>query len=214
MPIKNSDHISFQKFLKTQNPHLQIERPFEKILRIADLCWEQKKIVFEIQCSPIDAQTAQQRIRDYAQENYTIVWLLDDRYYNRRRFLRPEETILRENSGYYFSFDQKMIYDQLEVTRGIVRLAKGPALIIDLSQAIPHPPFTKPTTRQLEKRTRSFYFANDLTDKIRRHPTYLEELRRYEESLLAQNEAPAHLFFAIKKFFFIGLEICLRKLSF
>src|SRR5262249_26072126 len=50
---KSIDHLILQTSLQERIQGLEMERPFPSILRIADLCWEAQKIVFEIQCSPI-----------------------------------------------------------------------------------------------------------------------------------------------------------------
>ena len=45
---QSADHLILQTEIQQIIPSIDIERPFKKILRIADLCWEEKKIVFEI----------------------------------------------------------------------------------------------------------------------------------------------------------------------
>ena len=205
------DHMILQTTLQEQNPALIIERPFEKILRIADLCWENKKIVFEIQCSPIAWPEVQRRIQDYAREGYELVWLLDNRLYNRRT-LRAAEADLREHACYYFSLSKSLIYDQFEVLSATSRLAKGPPLPINLFRPMSFPLSPpSPLTRQLNNRRKVYYFAGDLFDRSLRYPIYLERLIEHEDRILAQEKNERKISFWLKKYFYIGLEYLLRK---
>ena len=49
---KSLEHIHAQWHLSDQLP-LKLEKRFPSINRIADCVWEEEKIIFEIQCSPI-----------------------------------------------------------------------------------------------------------------------------------------------------------------
>src|SRR5438128_1692203 len=72
---KTEDHLLAQLQLQKKFPQgiLQIERPFLTINRVADICWEKEKIVFEIQCSLIKPLEAEERIRDYRALGYEVV---------------------------------------------------------------------------------------------------------------------------------------------
>jgi hypothetical protein len=72
-------HQTLQQRLCQRYPFLQKERPFPDLCRIADLVWEERKLIFEIQCSPILRQEAEKRVRDYAMKGYTVIWLVIDR---------------------------------------------------------------------------------------------------------------------------------------
>lgn len=140
---KSEDHLRAQIQLQKLFPQgiLQIERPFPEIGRVADLCWEKEKIIFEIQCSPVSLQEAQSRIRDYRTFGFRVVWLLDDKRYN-RRILRPSEEFLRRRSCYYIDIKQgltSICYDQFEIQDGTRRLKRGRRLTIDLQKPIPVP---------------------------------------------------------------------------
>jgi competence protein CoiA len=135
---KSEDHLRAQIQLQKLFPEncLQIERPFPDICRVADLCWEDKKIVFEIQCSQMTPQEATSRIHDYRLMGYEIVWLLDDRRYN-RSILRPEEKLLRTHLSFYLSLKQGLTstyYDQFEIFAHTQRVKKSHRLKIDLKQ--------------------------------------------------------------------------------
>ncbi len=105
---KSEDHLvlqlELQKLLSKKSA--KIESPIPDIHRISDLLWEKEKIAFEIQCSSLPLSEAEERVRDYKRVGYEIVWLLDDRIFNRRT-VRSAEVFLRTQTCYYFSF-QKM----------------------------------------------------------------------------------------------------------
>jgi competence protein CoiA len=205
------DHLIMQTEIQKMIPAITIERPFNKILRIADLCWEEKKIIFEIQCSPIDTQQADKRASDYSREGYELIWLLDDRLYNRKRGLRPAETRMREQTCYYFSMQRNKIYDQFEVIHAKQRLAKGPPLPVDLADPILASPRADHLTNQLDHRVGRYFFRGDLIDRVLRYPIYLQHLQELEKLTLAEQRPPNRLIFFLKKCFYIVLERLLRN---
>ena len=201
---KSIDHLVLQTRLKEQIPELEMERPFPAILRIADLCWERKRIVFEIQCSLILPPEAKQRQKDYAKERYALVWLLDDRLYNKKK-LRLSEDILRKEAGYFISLRKGLVYDQFDPTLDGERLLKGPHLPVDLSKPLPTPQEPLPLAQLRERKTR---FRGDLLDRSLRSGVYLERLLECENSL---HPEPNPWWHWLKKGVQIGLEYLLRK---
>mgnify|MGYP002783978674 CR=1 FL=1 len=119
-----------------------LETPLPSIRRIADLLWEEKKLVFEVQCSKIPLLEAKQRMNDYASLGYTVVWLLDDRIFNQYT-ADASEQFLRKNLAYFFNFPTRStplrFYDQLEIFRGSKRIHKSFALHVDLSKPMKLP---------------------------------------------------------------------------
>lgn len=135
---KTEDHMLAQVQLQKSFPPqvLQLERPFVKIDRVADVCWESEKIVFEIQCSPMTEKEAEMRIRDYASLGYHVVWLLDDRRYNKQT-LRPAEAFLRSHSTYFLSIQPGLkseVYDQFEIFSEEKRVKRGKRFLLDLQK--------------------------------------------------------------------------------
>ncbi|MBS0624709.1 MAG: hypothetical protein JSS32_01505 [Verrucomicrobia bacterium] len=133
---KSEDHLLLQLEIKNlfAKEEIHLERPFVSIGRLADACWERCKIVFEIQCSQLSASEARSRIHDYASVGYSVVWLLDDRLFN-RRILRPGELQLRQHLCYYVKFrrtTRSFFYDQFEVFQGNRRLKRGSRLSVQL----------------------------------------------------------------------------------
>ena len=206
----NTDHLIVQTEIQKIIPSIEIEKPFKKILRIADLCWEEKKIIFEIQCSPIEPLQVNQRASDYAKEGYELIWLLDDRLYNRKKALRPSETQMRQQGCYYFSFQSNVVYDQFDVIASKTRLLKGPPLPIKIDQPLQTPTSRKQLTEQLNHRTARYFFSGDLLDRVIRYPVYLERIQELEKSILSEHQPQNAIFYSMRKNFFIGLEYLLR----
>jgi competence CoiA-like predicted nuclease len=98
--MNEKDHRLLQKNFIKIHPFLKREVLFSDICRIADLVWEEKKIIFEIQCSEISSLEAARRTRDYGMKGYEVIWILDDRVFSNHSFL----------NGYLFSFKEKIFY--------------------------------------------------------------------------------------------------------
>jgi len=125
---KSLPHIQLQLHLKSLIPNSSLEKSFSKIGRIADVAWEEKWIVFEIQCSPISHEEAKSRCEDYALLGYTVVWILSDRRFNKKN-LSLAENFLRGRLCYFARGTE--IYDQFEVIQNMKRSFRGPRLPID-----------------------------------------------------------------------------------
>lgn len=135
---KTEDHLRAQLQLQKIFPEgsLQLERTFIDINRIADVCWEKEKIIFEIQCAPITEKEVEMRTRDYRTKGYEVVWLLDEKRYN-KRVLRPAEAYLRSLCTYYVSIKPGLFseyYDQFEVFSEGKRVKKGHPFLLNLQQ--------------------------------------------------------------------------------
>lgn len=130
---KSLAHLQLQLHLKSLIPNSSLEKPFSQINRIADVAWEEKRIVFEIQCSPISLSEVQSRSEDYAKVGYTAVWILHDRRFNKKN-LSAAEFFLRTRKCYFGR--ENLIYDQFEILQGSRRVLRGPQLPIDPTQPI------------------------------------------------------------------------------
>jgi competence protein CoiA len=170
---KSEDHLIVQLQLQRliREETAEIERPFFLIHRIADLIWEKEKIAFEIQCSSLEIFEAEKRVIDYKKAGYDVVWLLDDRLFN-KRFVRPAEEFLRTKYCYFFSFHRNgsLFYDQMEIILQNKRLKRGQTHKVDLSRPYDKTFFEWPQnlTRQLVLRIESseIYFRGDLIEKV------------------------------------------------
>ncbi|GEM_PF-2460424 len=69
-------HQELQWKLSRENPELELERAFPEIGRIADLAWEKKKEVYEVQCSKVSDKELLDRYHDYQKMGWTVIWCL------------------------------------------------------------------------------------------------------------------------------------------
>lgn len=133
---KGAVHLELQSHLLRLLPQgeCRLECPFPSIGRIADAAWMPRKIVFEIQCSPISQEEVMARNRDYAQEGWSVVWILHDRRYNQVR-LSAAEIALRPFPHYFSNMDEQgsgIVYDQFDICKEALRCAKLPPLTVNL----------------------------------------------------------------------------------
>lgn len=139
---KSGGHLLLQLQLqRALFPHeVELEHPFPSIGRIADLVWEEKRVVFEIQCSPICLEEAKRRTADYESIGYHAIWLLSDRTFN-RRLIRPAERYLRTKGAYYLSRQEEkpFCYDQFEILQEVRRVKRSWPLAVQLSSLHPVP---------------------------------------------------------------------------
>jgi competence CoiA-like predicted nuclease len=139
--------------------------------RIADACWIDEKIVFEVQCSPITLQEAKTRCEDYRKLGFTPVWILHDRRYNRFK-LTPAEEYLRSQTTTFYS-DGRSIYDQFDVCQSLRRVFRGPKIVVNPA---------KPQKKALEplfSRNWPLSFHGDLFHRIT--PQQLEHLKKIQK---------------------------------
>ncbi|MBX7067135.1 MAG: hypothetical protein K1X28_07885 [Parachlamydiales bacterium] len=197
---KSEDHLTAQVELEKMFPRgaLQIEKPFIEIDRVADLCWEKEKIIFEIQCSQITKVEADSRIRDYKTKGYDVVWLMDDRRYN-KRISRPAEEYLRTLSAYYLSIESMEVYDQFEIFSDGKRVRKGRPFPVDLTKVFKRgenefSPELYP--KQIIRLNLERYFYGDRMSRALRFP---EEMLR-EKEIEKNFRKPSRLFVWLKKY--------------
>lgn len=229
---KSEDHLRAQIQIQKLFPPgiIQIERPFPEIGRVADLCWEKEKIIFEVQCSPVSLEEAQSRIRDYRTVGFRAVWLLDDKRYN-RRVLRPSEAFLRSHSCYYINIKQgltSLCYDQFEIHDGSRRLKRGRPLVIDLQRPsqIPTAVWDKerfPEQILLLSQQCEIHFFGDRIDKARlsyRIPSLaiaMENWRFLQSHLIKKRKRPSKMADWVRKWIALPynelLMIILRRFN-
>lgn len=155
---KTEVHLTIQKKILQSLPEGQaiLEKRFPSISRIADVVWESKKRIFEVQCSPISLQEVKSRMADYASVGYQVIWILHDFRFNRKR-LSAAENYLRPSHAFFTSINTKgrgMFYDQYEVFSTGIRVEKGPPHPIDVGlppQKRPKPPPKKSQIPELIK---------------------------------------------------------------
>lgn len=162
---KSMAHIQTQFFLQNLlSPEVcALEFRFAEINRIADVVWFPRKIIFEIQCSPITAEEIKQRNQDYHSLGYQVVWILHDRRYNQWR-LTAAEKCLRSHPHYFTDINangQGIIYDQYDVEERNVRTFTSDPLPIDAG----HPKVPEQLkVPHLQHRSWPIHFEGDLFD--------------------------------------------------
>ncbi|MBI2810818.1 MAG: hypothetical protein HYX67_08330 [Candidatus Melainabacteria bacterium] len=142
---KSQEHIHLQMRLCALTDG-QMECPFPSISRIADVAWHNRKLVFEIQCSPISLEEAKTRTSDYRSAGYEVVWILHDKRFNAKN-LSAAEHFLRTTACYFSNVDAKgngIVYDQFDVIKDNRRLFKGPPLELDPSKITRMPQAASP----------------------------------------------------------------------
>lgn len=136
--IKGAEHRAVQHYLLNLLPkgEAAIEVAFKELNRIADVVWEKKKLIFEIQCSKVSGEEVKLRNRDYQSAGYKVVWILHDRRFNRQKLSSAEIALI--DSPHYFTninrFSSGIIYDQFDLKRGPFRYFRMEPLEVDLSK--------------------------------------------------------------------------------
>ena len=159
-------HKVIQKTLADFLPGSIIEYPFPSIRRIADVVFFPKKIIFEVQCSPISVEAVQKRNRDYSSLGFTVIWILHDRIYN-QKIATPAELYLRQTLSYYTSmtpFGHGFFYDQLDFFSGVTRIHKSQPQMIKAfyPKPLPRLPFFFPN----KLRKRPLMLPGDTTEYL------------------------------------------------
>src|SRR5262249_7520278 len=111
---KSLVHLQTQRYIQKELPGCQLEKRFPSVNRIADVVCEEKKLVFEIQCSYITAREIEERNIDYSSLGYRVIWILHDRLYNQFH-LTAAEYFLESSPRYFANIDEEgngYIYDQ------------------------------------------------------------------------------------------------------
>lgn len=203
---KSEDHLLAQLAIQALLPPGEgvIEHPLLDIHRISDLFWAPHRISFEIQCSLLTVAEVEKRERDYSTAGYQVVWILDDRLYNRRR-LRPAEARMRSSPSYYATLRRQtapVFYDQFEIFSQNQRLAKGHRLRVHLNRPrfLDVPQWNvEDLPTQLHAKANTLYFEGDLVHKallaqsIQPLAFSMQNLKALETKFEEQIKAPPSL---------------------
>jgi len=134
---KGMAHLLAQHYIKSLLPEgeAHLEYRFSQIGRIADVVWIPRRIVYEIQYSPIAASEIKERNADYATLGYQVVWILHDGRYNRKKITSAED-FLFSCPHYFTDIDETgkgSIYDQCALMQYGEKYFPFPRLKVDLS---------------------------------------------------------------------------------
>ncbi|HEY2810112.1 MAG TPA: competence protein CoiA family protein [Rhabdochlamydiaceae bacterium] len=197
---KSEEHFYLQCKLSSRlGPQARMERPFPEINRIADVAWEERKVIFEIQCSPISLAEVQGRCADYRSLGWEIIWILSDKQYNRRT-LSAAEVYLRGQTSYFSEWKdlkQNRIYDQNEILKGFYRIYKSAKIEIDPVQVTQHmrtlPPFALPHCLQERWQRWPLRVEGDLLSRINAQEVQWISSAQAAEKRKTQNSASGRL---------------------
>jgi competence protein CoiA len=222
---KSGEHLAVQWHLLDVLPEgeCRLECPFPSIGRIADVVWEPKKIVFEVQCASITAAEVKERNRDYASLGYEVIWILHDQRYNKRR-MSAMEIWLYEQPHYFTNIQEDgkgLIYDQFSTFNQMAQRTSLSPLPIDPSN---HKLFLNPMPSELSffaKRIRNSrgYFTGDLIDLASQgdhFQQYLSAARQLieENTPLSQKRSRWQYYLSIiLKPYCLALQFILEKCS-
>jgi competence protein CoiA len=154
---KSLTHLQVQWTIQSLLPQEEatLEHSFPPIGRIADICWENRNMIFEVQCSPISLEEAKNRCKDYKRIGLTPIWILHDRrYFNKKRMSAAESYLRKEELCFFTNIDEKgrgVIYDQQEFCQRGLRLFRGVKAKVDLYAPMKIPPFENSPLKQRER---------------------------------------------------------------
>lgn len=166
---KSLTHLAVQEYLYELLPQGEavLEKRFPSIQRIADVAWIEKKIVFEIQCSPIDPEEIIARNRDYQSIGFETIWILHDKRYNKWRHSLAEKALVNR-PRYFTNLNQNgkgCIYDQFEMIQNGLRKVRLPPLPVNLSMPFSANASHSLALREAKKRLSwRWAFKGDLLD--------------------------------------------------
>lgn len=116
---KTLEHIQSQIFISNWiDGTVTLEKPFPEVGRIADAAWEEAKVIFEVQCSPILAEEVRARNEDYARCGYQVIWILHDQRYGQKKMTSAEH-FLRKSPHYYTNIDANGVGTLYDKLRGV-----------------------------------------------------------------------------------------------
>ena len=216
---KDSTHLGVQQAIISQlkEGEATLEKHFKEISRIADIAWTTRKIIFEIQCSPITLSELKKRNEDYSSIGYQVIWILHQKNFNKRS-LRAVEHYLQDKIFYYTSINSKgdgCIYDQFTVIKNGRHLYKSFPINVSLNfpQKIAAPKHPMPV-QLLQKITNNpFYFQNDLISKAREKPEYARWMIDIEKRLLEKKKKKHSIKNAFIKAHKTILYLLLKKIA-
>lgn len=133
---KSETHLAIQSHLQTLfgEQDCLLEKRFPTIQRIADCYSPSKKIVYEIQCSPISAEEVKKRMRDYASLGFKVIWILHDKQFN-RNIVSAAEAFLLAHTFVYTNFNNKgmgTFYQMSFKVKGGIRIENSHKKPVDL----------------------------------------------------------------------------------
>ncbi len=200
---KSLIHLRTQQYLCSQFPKAFMEYYFPEINRFADVAVPDKKLVFEVQCSPISLFEVRARQAAYAKTGYQLIWILHDTRFNKRGLSDAEAHLL--NSTCYYTdinaFGSGCIYDQFTIRSNVKRLYIGKKCRIDINKPLCIKKIqTNAKSKKITRRQKNWpiHFKNDLIDRNQKSLTFAASLKRQEARCRIRHKLK--LIHVIKKF--------------
>lgn len=182
---KSLEHIQTQIFLKAfLKGEIILEKRFPTVNRIADVVWEEEKVIFEVQCSPILAQEVMERNRDYAACGYRVIWILHDLRYGGRRMTSAEH-FLQRSPHYYTNMDKEgvgIIYDRLwgrPVDKNPIE-----SMLVPVRRAAKVPDLLKMRASTWTIRMKGDFFDTLKVQEVKKRKTLRQVFKKYYAILL------------------------------
>lgn len=183
--IKSAIHLQVQLRLKKIFSDALLEYYFPEITRFADVVIPSKKLIFEVQCSPISLFEVRARQAAYAKTGFQLIWILHEKTFNKRQ-LSDSELYLRQHPSYFTNITSQghgYIFDQFELTANVKRFYIGKKCPVDFRQTYYFKEnILKDVPQALCTRIRSWplFFKNDLIYRIWQNPEFSNELKQLE----------------------------------
>lgn len=220
---KSMTHLQIQYYLKSlfADQDCYLEHRFPNINRIADVVWESKKIIFEVQCSFITADEVEARNRDYLSQGYQVVWILHDKRYNKERLSEAEKRL--QTWPHYFSnmdaLGKGVIYDQFSVVNKSIRSHYLDPLPVLLHQPKLRMHWVSLLLNLSKYRAKHWpiFFAGDILDislkaeKSFEELCYLQEAAKIEKSLESLLQRPRTWWQKVARFYGVCFQIVLER---
>lgn len=162
---KSLAHIEVQQAIQKRLLGSRLEVPFPEIRRIADIFWEQEKVVFEVQVSYISKEEVEKRIADYASLGIQVVWILHEKRFNQLYVAECEIFLL--TSPHYFVSSSHEIYDQFSFIHEGARVKRLSKYPIELNEIIRSPFSSLPLQIAEWRQSWKIGFKGDLLDQMR-----------------------------------------------
>jgi len=161
---KSEAHLEAQLYLQRCLEGALLEHRFPEVGRVADVMWPQKRVIFEVQCSPIEPEEALARNADYAKCGFQVIWILHAHRYHAAQ-LKSVERALLNYPHYYTNIDEHgagMIFDRRWCLEAGQRRWMGEGVELEISQIVPQIPRWLGAVLPLRQRTEwPIYCAGD-----------------------------------------------------
>ena len=183
--IKSAIHLQVQLRLKKIFPNALLEYYFPEITRFADVVVPSKKLIFEVQCSPISLFEVRARQAAYGKTGFQLIWILHEKNFNKRR-LSDAEIYLRQCPSYFTNITGQgngYIYDQFELVTNVKRFYIGKKCSVNLKQSyyFKKDMFANCPKSLLDRAQKwPLFFKDDLLYRIWKNPLIVEDLQQLE----------------------------------